>query len=189
MRPLLLIAYVSPLLLVSQCLSAAAATAKAKPRKDAALTLEQFRAKLMAEGKNMQLPQIIAKVVELPLHDETRSLVVDEKGTSDARYRKADLLLLREPDGTLKPATLHWSMELREDGRETDYDYRTALDGSLEKAIRLDVRLDENGKPVKGSGSLTRLDVASKEVRDEFQDRILGFWLKGRYRAKPRAKK
>lgn len=66
--------------------------------------------------------------------------------------------------------------------------YRSAVDGTLEKAARLDGRLDRDGKPIRGSGSVTHLDVGSAEVRDQFRDRVLDFWLKGKYRKKARRK-
>lgn len=190
MRPFTVLAYVSPLLWLSQCLPVMAAPIpKENPKKTSVLTAEQFARKLASEGQRTQFLPVIAKLVDLDPDVENRILSLEASRTTDGWGRLARVILQPTgPEGAMEPASLFWSLELEADGRKESYNYRSAVDGTLEKAARLDGRLDRDGKPIRGSGSVTHLDVGSAEVREMFRDRVLGFWLKGKYRAKARRK-
>lgn len=188
MRLFTAFAYVSPLLWASQCpLMLAAPLSKTTPKNTSALTAEQFAERLAREGQRTQFLPVIAKLVDLDPDLDNRIVSVEPPQATDGWHRLARVMLRPTgPEGKLEPASLFWSLERKVEGRKETYYYRSTLSGTLEKASRLDGRLDQDGKPIRGSGSVTHLDVTSAEVRDQFRDRVLDFWLKGKYRAKVR---
>lgn len=184
MRLVAALAYVSPILVLPQCLIVQAVAAPKKSE----LTLEQFTHKVVAEGTSHDLNPTIAKLVDLPAESSNKLLAVLPEETSDGWLRAATVIF-REAQGKEEPGRLYWLHEKKSTEGKQSYYYLTSLDGSLERAVLLEGRNGPDGKPIKGSGKVTRLDVSSKDVRTRFEDRVLGFWLKGKYRAKARSKK
>lgn len=75
---------------------------------------------------------------------------------------------------------------VRKERAET-YILRTTHGGDLAAAVRIDSKLDSEGKAIRGAGVKVDLGVKSKEARRRFQAE-LDFWLSGRYKQhwKPR---
>lgn len=79
---------------------------------------------------------------------------------------------------------MFWTARIEVGRRSVSYDYRTTLDGALEKAFRVDGETDETGSDIRGKGKLTKLDVGDAAVRERFQRQVLDFWLRGKGRKK-----
>lgn len=62
------------------------------------------------------------------------------------------------------------------DGKMHSLSYLISLDGALEKAVVLDGKTDESGRPIPGSGTPVELDINSPSIRREFEAELL-FWL------------
>lgn len=167
-----------------------AAPAPAKGRRKAVpITLEQLVQELQAQGEVTQLPAVLAKLTGFPEGSLEKGVEVLASETTDSLGRRVGVVFSNagSADAT-SPAGLFWSTALRVDRRSEAYDYNTALDGTLKKAVRVDGQRDENGRPVRGAGKATELDLQSPEVRDRFRSDVLDFWLKGKGRKKAGSK-
>lgn len=124
-----------------------------------------------------------------PSDSTTKNFYAPPEETSDGIDRAVMLVSYKsESDDGPLPSALFWTTRIKVGRRSVSYDYRTALDGTLEKAFRVDGETDETGADLRGKSKLTKLDVGDAEVRERFQRDVLDFWLKGSGRKKAGAK-
>lgn len=174
--------YLSSSALISPCQSAQAAPKRRKARE---ITLAEFVEKLKREGELTQFPAVLKKIMDFPSASTKKTLAAEVHETTDGASRLANIVFdLPDSGDEPVPIGLYWSSRLEVARTSESYDYRTTLDGVLKKATRIDGRLDENGKAVRGGGKLTQLDVKSQVVQERFKREVLDFWLRGKGRKK-----
>lgn len=174
--------YLSSVLLVSPCLGAEPAGTKRKARE---ITLPELVERLKAKGEDTPFPAVLVKLMKFPADSTKKTFEAPASEATDSVSRLAQVVFSKSGDSGDPIATgLYWSTTLRVDRRSEGYDYHTALDGSLVKAVRLDGEIGENGRAIRGATKATALDVQADEVRDRFQREVLDFWLRGKGRKK-----
>ncbi len=185
MRFLCALVYLSPLLWSAQSHPAAAA----KKRQASSQTISQFVGRLKSEGKPVGFTGPLARLMDFPAETESRALEIHAPDSADGRSRLAEVVLAKSAaSGGLEPIGLYWSVTYEKNQKSEGYHYHTSVEGTIAKAVLLEGRLDENGKAIRGSGPVTKLDSESKEVPEKFRELVLDFWLKGKYRAKRKSK-
>ena len=183
MRITVFLAFVVALL---HALPAQAASTRHKHEKDH--SLDQLLKKLLKDGEAGAISPGRAKLVGLEPGTTSQALSVGHDEATDEIDHTAELVL--DPAAPV-PAPYRF---LFRGGREepekkenwAQY-FRADLKGHLEFSVRSHGRLDEQGKPIRGSGVAEPVDIASPEVRKAFQHE-LDFWLKGKFRKKKEAK-
>lgn len=182
------LAYLSSAILPSPCLGASPVASKPK-NKSGETTVVQFVDKLKRDGQSTEFPMVFIKLMSFPPDSTTRNFYSPPEDTSDGIDRAAMLVSYNAESGDGPvPSALFWTARIEVGRRSISYDYRTTLDGALEKAFRVDGETDETGSDIRGKGKLTKLDVGDAAVRERFQRDVLDFWLKGKGRKKAGAK-
>ncbi len=142
------------------------------------ITLDSLIQKVVADGYYGELPDRIARSVNIPDNAPYRGVGVTSDQATDGmgRYFK---VLLEKVSGSdeVKPLGLELDTAHRWPGNAEHYVFHASLDGKLENASFIGGKIDEQGKVVKGSGQCVEKDINSPEIKDRFKHE-LDLWLK-----------
>lgn len=162
----------------------AAKSAKTAPSSSRTqLNFASFVQKLNAEGEDNPLRPNTAPFLALPPNAPSKAYVVDTLARqNDRQPEKLCKLVLEKSESTDKLTPMCLVLIDGYTGEESSeiFHYKVGLDGKLLAAIRLTGK-NSDGKPVRGSGVKTDLDINSPEVQASFK-RELDFWLSGKYK-------
>lgn len=159
-----------------------------KKARSQGMSLEALVRKILNEGEDDSFGKFIGNFLGVPDGAPIKLKQVAREKSADNRNRSC-AVVGQEPAGHgFKPVCLVFlAQSLNGLDGESHY-FRVAPDGSLETSFISRMKFDESGKPVRGSGVKTDLDVNAPETKALLQHE-LDFWLKGKYRKKPTAAK
>lgn len=135
------------------------------------------------EGDDFTFSKNLGVHLDLPGDRPSRMTEVRPSESSDGRGH-AFSVILDTSSAKASPIGVVLLSRKTSEGSGLSHYFRLALAGTLAKAFLLENKLDESGKPVRGSGVATPLDVDAPEVRALLQSE-LDFWLK-RYAKSPK---
>lgn len=95
-------------------------------------------------------------------------------------YHKTSLILNKTTNGkdqTPICLILSWSKEYPKLLKSKHYGFRFSLDGTFERGTSTIGDRDSNGKPIRSSGIIAKLDLKDPEIQEKAQAE-LDFWLK-----------
>lgn len=142
-----------------------------------------FVQKLHTEGEDNFIRPHVAPFLALTPNAPSKAFTVDTLARSgDRQPEKLCKLVLEAATATDKPTPTCLVVTDGFIGADTSVTnhYKVGLDGKLLAAIRLTGKMSD-GKPVRGSGVKTDLDINSPEVQSSFK-KELDFWLSGKYK-------
>ncbi len=146
-------------------------------------TLADFAHNAMSVGQPNRVPGPIATLIDVEPNTPVQQIKVEREQTTDGMGHLIKVMVevtSTDPVRTIRPIGVVFATFRTRGLRTEGHDFRAALDGSLERAIVIAGANDEAGKAIKGSGVITKLDVADPKVQKRFQHE-LDFWLKRAY--------
>lgn len=147
------------------------------------VTFSAFMKKLHSEGADNFIRPNVAPFLELTPNSPSKAYIVDELARQEDRQPEkiCNLVLEKaESSDTLTPKCAVIIDGYVGTDKTVSHYYKVGLDGKLLSAVRLSGKVS-SGKPVRGSGVKTDLDINSPEVQASFK-KELDFWLSGRYK-------
>jgi hypothetical protein len=148
--------------------------AKSETKKEPSLSAETLAYALMEEGEERTFGQFGLK---LGFEKTGIPYKAGEVQDPDGSQRACSIVYESDEQGHSKPICLVVGRGKKEGDTRRMHWWRVRLDGSLEKAVLSEGKLDANGKAVPGSGVYTELDVTSPEIIAAMK-KELSFWLK-----------
>lgn len=147
------------------------------------VSLEAFARQTMSVGTPNRVPGPIAELIDVEPDAPVHQLKVTRDQTTDGMNRLLEVIVelsTSTPRRPIKPIGLVLST-YRARGRSTeDYVFRAGLDGTLERASLTLGANDDEGKAIKGSGTVKKQDPNDPGIQDRFQHE-LDLWLKRRH--------
>lgn len=141
----------------------------------------------------------LAQDLDLPDPSSTRNIDAapkwaieesrQEEEVTDNWLHSCSVLLEKSSEGIEIPTKLLFQARLQSGRDSTTYHLKTDLEGRLEKAEVNHGKLDEEGKPIRGSAvnATAFLDIDSPEAKSRLKHE-LDLWLLGKY-LKPKVRK
>ena len=162
----------------------AAKSAKSSPSSSKTTSrFSSFVQKLNIEGADDFMRPNTAPFLALPPNAPSKAYVVDTLAREgDRQPEKLCKLVLEQPaaDSKFTPTCIVLINGFTALETSESYHYKVGLDGKLLAAVQLSGKYN-NGKPVRGSGVKTDLDINSPEVQSSFK-KELDFWLSVMYK-------
>jgi hypothetical protein len=154
--------------------------ASQEPQK-APVSLAAIVQQVIARGSPGIVPGSLAELIGVPRDSATQEFETVLDQSNDGLAHRLKLLVDRSPDKkTSRPIGIVLKTTRLWPGNQEGYWFRVSLNGELEKAMLIQVKLDEKGDSIKGSGGATEQDTSSLEIKKRFQHE-LDFWLKKTY--------
>lgn len=151
-----------------------------------ASSFSRFIKTLRANGTNNYIRANVAPHLSLEPSAPSKAYVLDEVPAPSAQKSGKACSLVLSQDKTSPMCAVFLTLTIQKETATSRY-FKTSLDGKLMSAIQVNSRVDENGKPVRGSGVKSDLDVTSPDIQKAFK-KELDFWLSGKYRKYLKAK-
>lgn len=137
---------------------------------------------LMEKGIDSSFGKNLAAVVGLPESMPTKDADIATNRDGETIEGTGCILVYENDAATTTPKPVcFYILKRRETPQEAEsHYYRMSLSGELEKAVLSRGKKDASGKPVRGSGVKTDLDIQSPEVKKAFaaEFKVLRAWLK-----------
>ncbi len=139
--------------------------------------------KVLKTGREMPLKEPLAQIIGLPGDSSTKAQGVRLPNSGTGIETRACYIVyesaakspdLRKSD---KPVCAYYERRSRSGNDQVTQYYRVSLDGRLEKAIKIQGKVDEKGHGINGSGVTKDEDINSDEIKNSFNSES-AYWLK-----------
>ncbi len=147
------------------------------------ITFHQFIQNMLETGADYSFDAGRSGFLEVPSGAPSKTAESDENSDN---FTRSSYLVLNPSAEKPEPlcVVFHAGKEDLPNREEAGYYFRLTPGGVLEKAFKSQIKLDEKGEAVLGSGVVTPKDISSVEIKERFKHE-LNFWLKGMYRLSP----
>jgi len=144
------------------------------------VTLEILERRSLSDGLPNRVPGPIAGLLDVPPNIPVHQFKVSKDQSSDGMSHMLKVMVelsTTTPPVPVRPLGLVLFANRVQDGALKGYWYRASLDGTLERAVLIEGKTNQEGVALKGSGGATEQDIKAPAVKAAFQHE-LDLWLK-----------